>query len=234
MSPVNEHHQPLGEVVEHWLPKAKPYREITLEGQYCLLEPLDVERHVAELFDSFWTNNQGESWTYLPYGPFYTLDALQEWFMTILHEEKDTLLYAIVSKKTRKAIGNCGYLRINPQHGVVEIGHVHYSAFLKKTPIATEAIYLMLSCVFDTLKYRRCEWKCHALNEPSRRAALRLGFQFEGIFRQSNVFKGHNRDTAWFSIIDKEWPLIKERLEKWLSPSNFDHNGKQISPLSDI
>src|SRR5690606_34325776 len=138
---------------------------------------------------------------------------------------------AILNRQTAAPIGICGYLRINPTHGSIEIGHLHYSKLLKQTPAATEAMFLLMQYAFDTLHYRRYEWKCHSLNQASRRAAERLGFTFEGIFRQCNVFKGHNRDTAWFSIIDKEWPALKGKFQRWLRADNFDVNGKQLTRL---
>ncbi|MBV8803091.1 MAG: GNAT family N-acetyltransferase, partial [Gammaproteobacteria bacterium] len=131
-------------------------------------------------------------------------------------------------------LGIAGYLRITPNHGVIEIGHLHFSKLLKQTPLATEAIYLMLKQVFDEYKYRRCEWKCNNLNEPSHKAAKRFGFTFEGIFRQHYVFKNQNRDTAWYSIIDSEWPILKEKFEKWLHSNNFTPSGKQILKLAEI
>jgi RimJ/RimL family protein N-acetyltransferase len=142
-------------------------------------------------------------------------------------------LYAI-SNNNNLPIGIAGYLRINPEHGVIEVGHLHYSKLLQKTPAATEVMYLMMRYIFDDLGYRRYEWKCNSLNEASKNAALRLGFKFEGIFRQSNVFKKYNRDTAWFSIIDSEWIAIKERFHRWLDPNNFDAKGKQIISLSAL
>ncbi|MGB6976792.1 MAG: GNAT family protein [Gammaproteobacteria bacterium] len=204
-----------------------------MKGRYCLLEPLDIDKHAAQLFDSLAIDNKGESWTYLPYGPFSTCDEFRNWLKATT-AEIDTVLYAIVDAKTQLPIGICGYLRINPEHGVIEVGDLHYSKLLKKTPTATEAMYLMMYHAFEELKYRRYEWKCNSLNQASRDAAERLGFKFEGIFRQNNIFKGRNRDTAWFSIIDSEWPGIKERLQKWLSPSNFDKNGNQIVTLREI
>ena len=131
-------------------------------------------------------------------------------------------------------VGIAGYLRINAEHGTIEVGHLHYSKHLQRTPAATEAMFLMMSHVFDDLKYRRYEWKCNSLNTPSIQSAIRLGFTFEGIFRQANVFKGYNRDTAWYSIIDSEWPALKEKLQRWLHPKNFDQDGKQVFKLEKI
>jgi RimJ/RimL family protein N-acetyltransferase len=229
----NEYDQPLGNAVTDWQPRETPDRLQSLKGRFCLLEPLDIKKHSEILHEAFWLENSSASWTYLPYGPFETLEALQAWMKKIIAEQ-DTLLYAIVDVKTQRPIGLCGYLRINPDHGVIEVGHLHFSSLLKKTPLATEAMYLMMHYALEKLKYRRYEWKCNSLNEASKKAALRLGFQFEGIFRQSNVFKGYNRDTAWFSIIDKEWLQLKLRFERWLHADNFDSHDKQIKRLEEL
>lgn len=146
----------------------------------------------------------------------------------------DTFFYAIIDNKTGLPVGVASYLRINANHGSIEVGNLHFSKSLQKTPAATEAMYLLMYYAFEELGYRRYEWKCNNLNVPSRKAAERLGFTFEGIFRQCNVFKGHNRDTAWFSIIDSEWPTIKTKLEKWLDSKNFSASGKQILKLQEI
>lgn len=232
MNEINEFGQPVGFVVENWQPVEMPAK-IALQGEHCVLEPLDIEKHSAKLFDILLIDNQGELWTYLPYGPFKQLNEFQDWIKTT-SAEKDILLYAVIDIKTQLPIGITGYLRINPTHGVIEVGHLHYSSLLKKTPIATEAMYLMMRYAFNTLGYRRYEWKCHSLNTPSRNAALRLGFQFEGIFRQCNVFKNRNRDTAWFSILNTEWPTLEQKFQRWLSPSNFDQDGKQRLRLQEI
>jgi RimJ/RimL family protein N-acetyltransferase len=233
MKQQNEFGQILGDHVANWKPRPKPKNTI-LKGKYTILEPMDINRHASYLFDALAIDNQGESWTYLPYGPFANLNEFKDWLEKIISTEQDTFLYAILDGKTDKPIGISGYLRITPQHGVIEIGHLHFSHLLKRSPAATEAIYLMLSYAFDELGYRRCEWKCNALNEPSRNAAKRFGFQFEGIFRQNFVFKNRNRDTAWFSIIDHEWPLRKEKFVKWLHPNNFAVDGKQILKLAEM
>lgn len=146
--------------------------------------------------------------------------------------QDDPLFYAILDKKTEKAVGLASYLRIQPKVGVLEVGHIHYSPLLQKTPLATEAMFLLMRRAFDELGYRRYEWKCDALNAGSRKAALRLGFTFEGIFRQASVYKGRSRDTAWYSVIDREWPALKEAHEAWLSPENFDAQGRQLARLS--
>lgn len=232
MNEKNEFNQDVGFTVQNWLPVQRP-NKITLQGQYCILEPLNIQKHSVPLFNSLSLDNQGESWTYLPYGPFDTCQNFQHWLKETI-DDRDTLLYAILDPKTQTPTGICGYLRINPEHGAIEVGHLHYSKLLSRTPAATEAMYLMMVYVFDKLKYRRYEWKCNSLNHPSRNAALRLGFKFEGIFRQHNVFKNRNRDTAWFSIIDSEWPEIKSKFIKWLNQTNFDSNGNQILSLRQI
>lgn len=232
MQQKNQFGQVLGHLVENWIPCQRPAK-VFIQGRYCILEPIEINKHAVKLFDVLAIDNQGESWTYLPYGPFDTINEFKNWLVKTM-SDNDTLLYAILDVKTQESIGISGYLRMDPEHGVIEIGHLHFSALLKQTSLATEAIYLMLRHVFDELKFRRCEWKCNDLNEPSRRAAERFGFIFEGIFRQNYIFKNRNRDTAWFSIIDSEWGAIKEKFEKWLNPNNFDAKGKQILKLGHV
>ncbi len=227
----NEFNQAVGKNVKNWHPAKRP-SFIPFIGQYTFLKPLEIEQHAEPLFEALAFNNAGESWTYLPYGPFTQLADFKNWLLEI-KADKDTLLYAIFNKKTEKAIGIAGYLRINPEHGVIEVGHLHFSHRLKKTKIATEAMYLMMRYVFDELGYRRYEWKCHTLNQASRQAALRLGFTFESVFRQSHVLKNRNRDTAWFSVLDSEWPVLKQKFIHWLDPKNFDEMGQQVNKLQD-
>ena len=169
---------------------------------------------------------------YLLHGPFDTLDKYYEWTEQICCSS-DPLFYAIIDRATNKALGIASYLRIDPKIGSIEVGHISYSPLLQRTPIATEAMFLMMKHAF-TLGYRRYEWKCDALNAPSRSAAQRLGFSFEGIFRQATIVKGCNRDTAWFSVIDEEWPTLRDVYQRWLDPSNFDEAGKQRLRLSEI
>ena len=147
---------------------------------------------------------------------------------------QDPLFYTIMETKTDSPLGLASYLRITPEHGVMEVGHLHFSKLLKKTPAATEAMFLMMQRAFDELKYRRYEWKCDSLNKPSIEAAKRLGFSFEGLFRQDKVIKGRNRNTSWFSIIDAEWPMLKKRFQAWLQKENFDESGEQIRRLSEF
>ena len=168
-------------------------------------------------------------WTYLAYGPFRSRADYRAW-IELNAVTTDPLFFAIVDNATGRATGVAAYLRIDPANGSIEIGHLAYSPALQRTAAATEAMYLMIRRAFD-LGYRRCEWKCNDLNEPSKTAARRLGFTFEGLFRQAMVVKGRNRDTAWFSIIDTEWPVHRAAFECWLAPDNFDANGRQRTAL---
>jgi RimJ/RimL family protein N-acetyltransferase len=200
---------------------------VAMEGRFCHLELLDSQRHATDLYTANALDIDGRNWTYLPYGPFETLDAYRAWMAQHCCGH-DPLFYAIVD---RKALGVASYLRIDPVNGSIEVGHINLSPLLQRTPAATEAMYLMMKHAFE-LGYRRYEWKCDALNAPSRAAAQRLGFSFEGIFRQATIVKGRNRDTAWYAAIDKEWPALEHAFLTWLDPSNFDENGKQRTRLS--
>ncbi len=219
MNIKNQFNQTIGYSIKNWQHKAVPSK-LKMVGDYCQLELLDIPKHAKKLFNCLSIDNDGSSWTYLPYGPFATCDDFSLWLQKTA-DLSDTVLYAILDKHDLP-IGIAGYLRINSEHGVIEVGHLHFSKLLQKTPAATEAMYLMMAYAFDELKYRRYEWKCDSLNQPSRNAAERLGFKFEGVFRQCNVFKDRNRDTAWFSILDSEWPAIKNKFINWLHPNNFD------------
>ena len=226
---VNEFDQPVGESIENWHPPQHPKHE-TIEGKFCRLEPLHALQHAQSLYDSNSIELDARSWTYLPYGPFESFDAYQSWIEQTC-SGIDPQFYAIVEPEHGHAIGVASYLRITPGSGSIEVGHIHFSQRLKRTPAATEAMYLMMKNAFE-LGYRRYEWKCDALNSPSRAAAQRLAFSFEGVFRQATVIKGRNRDTAWYAAVDKEWPLIKKAFLSWLSPSNFDEHGQQKQSLS--
>ena len=229
MNEENEFSQIVGRSIANWHKREKP-TIASMQGQYCMLAAIDIDRHTDKLYANISLNNPGDSWTYLPYGPFASVEEFRSWLRATSLQE-DVKMYAILDKNNQP-VGIAAYMRINPEHGVVEIGHLHYSSLLKRTPAATEAMYLMMRHAFSDLGYRRYEWKCNSLNEASKAAALRLGFKFEGIFRQSNVFKNRNRDTAWFSILDSEWPAIQKRLENWLEPANFTADGTQIIKLS--
>lgn len=231
MARINELGQPIGDPIADWTPRPIPPRRI-LEGRLSRLEPLDAERHADALFEQYAEDSEGRNWTYLPYGPF---DSAREYteFARWAAGLDDTHFYAIVDRATDTPMGVASYLRIDPAMGSIEVGHLAYAPALQRTPTSTEAMYLMMRNVFADLGYRRYEWKCDALNAPSVAAARRLGFRFEGIFRQAVVTKGRNRDTAWLSILDGEWPDIARALERWLAPQNFDDAGRQRSSLSE-
>ena len=231
MSPVNELGQPIGDPVE-WSPAAPPPRQ-PIEGRFCRIESLDTDRHAAELHAANLLDESGAMWTYMPYGPFASLDEYRAWCRQMAASD-DPLFYAIIDVASGRVAGVASYLRIEPASGVIEVGHIAYSPLLQRTAAATEAMYLMMRRVFAELGYRRYEWKCDALNRPSRRAADRLGFTFEGIFRQATMYKGRNRDTAWYSVTDSEWPDLKARYEAWLAPSNFDEEGVQRQSLGEL
>ena len=225
----NHLNQPIGFLVPDWKPARLPAREI-IEGRFCRLEPLDPERHAASLYAANGSDAEGMNWTYLPYGPFDTPDSYRAW-MEQNCCGNDPLFYAVVDQTRNSAVGVASYLRIDPGNGSIEVGHINYSPLLQRTPAATEAMYLMMKQAFE-LGYRRYEWKCNALNAPSRIAARRLGFSFEGVFRQAAVVKGRNRDTAWYALIDKDWPALRDAFLRWLDPSNFDTHGQQRTQLS--
>lgn len=223
--------QPVGFPLPNWKPPELPSRE-PMEGRFCRVELLDPSRHAAALHAANARDVDGRMWTYLPYGPFATLDSYHVWAMDVC-KRPDPMFYAIVDKTTDRAVGVASYLRIDPAAGSIEVGHINYSPLLQRTPAGTEAMFLMMERAF-ALGYRRYEWKCDSLNAPSRAAAQRLGFSFEGIFRQATVMKGRNRDTAWFAVIDREWPTLKSAFQRWLNPSNFDESGKQRARLSAL
>lgn len=228
---VNELGLPVGAEVKAWKPPPKPAKA-TLSGHYCRCEPLHVEKHGKQLFEAFSKDHEHRIWVYLPYGPFDDFTAFAKWMRSFCRSD-DPQCYAIINVDSGLAEGIATYLRINPDQGSIEVGHINFSPALQCTPAATEAMYLMMRNVFD-LGYRRYEWKCNALNEKSCRAAVRLGFQYEGTFRQMMIVKGRNRDTAWYSILDHEWPLIQEAFNQWLAPGNFDDHGQQRHSLQEL
>jgi RimJ/RimL family protein N-acetyltransferase len=219
--------------LQTWIPREHPSRE-TLTGELVRLEPLSAEHHAADL----WEAAQGAEsdpalWDWMGYGPFPDEQAFAKWVLS--HTTTlDPLFFAVVDIASGKAQGMVSYLRIEPAHGVIEIGHIWFGGVLQRTRGATEAIYLLARHAFDDLGYRRLEWKCNAKNARSRNAALRFGFTFEGVFRQHFIVKGRNRDTAWFSIIDREWPAIRQGFEQWLDATNFDAAGVQKRSLADV
>jgi len=232
-SPYTNHlGQPVGEPLPDWTPKPRPSRT-PIEGRLCRVEPLKASRHAQELYEAHALDVEGRNWTYLPYGPFGSTDEVAEWIRSVESSE-DPLFFAIIDLSTERAVGWASYLRIEPAMGSIEVGHLAYSPLLQRRPAATEAMYLMMRRAFDELGYRRYEWKCNSLNAPSWNAAERLGFQYEGTFRQAWVQKGRNRDQAWFSIIDREWPGVRWALEHWLDPSNFDEAGGQRRRLGEL
>jgi RimJ/RimL family protein N-acetyltransferase len=218
--------QPIGFPVPHWSPRPFP-PSVPMIGRFVTLEPLDPARHAAALFNAFAQDTAGHDWTYLSYGPFADLPTFTH-FLTTYQSPDDPQFFTLITPDGPRGIA--AYLRAAPAAGSIEVGHIHYAPQLQRTAAATEAMYLMMKTIFD-LGYRRYEWKCDALNAPSRRAAERLGFTFEGIFRQHVIYKARNRDTAWFSILDTEWPTIRAAFEHWLAPVNFHPNGHQRSPL---
>lgn len=227
----NEFGQPIGVALKDWTPRPFPSLK-PMEGEYCKLEGLCLNTHGDQLFDAFGADIEGKNWTYLFDGPFDTRAEFNAW-VERSSKTSDPLFYAIVEKATGRAVGVATFMRIDPANGVIEVGNIHFSPLLQKTPLATEAMFLMMKRAFDELGYRRYEWKCDSLNAPSRKAAARFGFTFEGIFRQAITYKGRSRDTAWFSIIDAEWPTIKAMFETWLDASNFDTDGQQKKKLQE-
>ncbi|MGH9584764.1 MAG: GNAT family N-acetyltransferase, partial [Bryobacteraceae bacterium] len=223
--------EPIGPLVDR-TPAPCPER-VTLAGRFVSLEPLDMEKHSLTLWEAASGDGNEALWRYLPYGPFPDYEE----FRDSLKEKaasSDPLFFAIVNCQSGQARGHAALMRIAPPDRCIEVGNVFFTPPLQRTPAATEAIYLLARYIFEELRYRRYEWKCDALNGPSRRAALRFGFQFEGTFRQHKIVKGRNRDTAWFSMLDSEWPGRKANFERWLRPENFDSLGRQIHSLSDL
>ncbi len=225
---LNEFGQPVGAQVPGWTPRPTPPRT-TMAGHFCAVEPLDPERHSAQLFTAF-SHDDGRMWTYLPRGPFASTDAYRQWAEDAARLD-DPLTHAIIDNATGAAAGTAAFMRIDRAFGVIEVGSITYSPLLQRRPAATEAMYLMMRRVFDELGYRRYEWKCNSLNMPSRSAALRLGFQYEGLFRQATITRERNRDTMWFSVIDRDWPSLRVAFERWLDPANFDAAGQQRQSL---
>jgi RimJ/RimL family protein N-acetyltransferase len=215
-----------------WSPAGTPGR-VALLGDLVRLEILEPSRHSETLFTSSHVDGAEKLWQHLPYGPFGSREEFNDW-LEQRAVSSDPLFYAVVDSGSMRALGMASFLRIVPQHGVIEIGHIWFAPEIQRTRQATEAIYLLARHAFDDLGYRRLEWKCDSRNDPSKRAAERFGFTYEGTFRQHMIVKGRNRDSTWFSMTDGEWPLRKAAFEAWLSPENFDENGRQRSSLAAV
>jgi RimJ/RimL family protein N-acetyltransferase len=218
-----------GEAVPGWEVPPRPMGDV-LEGQVVRLERMDADAHAADLFRAY--SGHDALWDYLPYGPFSSAASYHRWAKDTASGD-DPLFYVIRQIESGHCGGVASYLRIAPAMGSIEVGHINLSPELNRSRASTEAMFLMMDWAFRA-GYRRYEWKCDALNLPSRRAAQRLGFSYEGVFRQAAVVKGRNRDTAWFAIIDKEWPALREAYAAWLSPRNFDAAGRQRESLADL
>ena len=205
-----------------------------LEGRYVRLRVLDASADAEALFaQSHPPLGDPELWTYLPGGPYRDAAQLRA-ALELAERSEDPLFYTLIPLAEEQAAGVASYLRITPEHGVIEIGHIWFGASLRRSTAASEAIYLLAAHAFDDLGYRRLEWKCNALNQASRRAAERFGFRFEGIFRKHMVVKGRNRDTAWYAIVDDEWPAVRAGFQAWLAPGNFDETGRQLRSLGEL
>lgn len=219
----------LGTPVPGWVPPAAPVGE-TLDGRYVRLERMDADAHAADLHRAY--SGHDQLWDYMPYGPFPSAAGYHRWAKDTA-SGADPMFYVLRDKETGHCGGVASYLRITPGAGSIEVGHICLAPEIARGRVWTEAMFLMMDWAFRA-GYRRYEWKCNALNMASRRAAQRLGFSYEGIFRQAAVIKGRNRDTAWFAVIDAEWPALAEAYRVWLSPDNFDAAGRQKERLSDL
>lgn len=230
---LNRYGQPVGAALPDWTSRPLPPHHAgnAIEGRHARLEALDAARHASDLHAAYSLAPDGRSWTYMASEPFADAAAYRE-YAERAAASSDPLHYAVIDLRTGQAVGTLALMRIDPANGAIEVGHVMFSPLLQHTPISTDAQFLLMRHVFDDLGYRRYEWKCDSLNTPSRRAAERLGFQFEGIFRQAVVYKGRSRDTAWFSITDLEWPALRPAFETWLAPQNFDAEGRQRNSLA--
>lgn len=222
--------QPVGDALPQWTPCPRPTR-VPLQGRFCRLEPLDASRHADALHTAYAQALDARDWTYLPHER-ETDSAAFRAFIAERAVCDDPLHMAVI--RDGRALGSAAYMRIDPANGVLELGHIHFAPSLQRTAAATEALVLMIRRAFDELGYRRLEWKCDALNEPSRRAACRLGFESEGIFRNAVVTKGRNRDTAWFAMTEDRWTLVRPAFDIWLAPTNFDAAGRQVADLRSI
>lgn len=224
----NEHGQPIGAPVPQWTGCA-PIPHTPMHGRACDVVPLNPT-HAQALHVAFSQDKTGTLWTYMPTGPFQSQADYAAWIDEAC-ESKDPLFFAVIDKTSNQPVGVTSFLRIQPENGVAEVGYITFSPALQRTPMATEAMYLMMKRALGELGYRRYEWKCDALNAPSRTAATRLGFQYDGLFQQALVYKGRNRDTAWYSVLDQDWPRVEAAFKAWLDPANFDAAGQQRTSL---
>ncbi len=218
--------------LSHWTPRPRPERRI-FEGRFVRLEPLSAQKHGDGLYEASTTEDADSRFRWLPEYPPESRAAFQPW-LDAKQASEDPLYFTIIDKASGRIAGRQTLMRIDAANGVIEIGNVLWNGLIARKPAATEALFLFAAYVFDELGYRRFEWKCNDNNAPSKRAATRFGFSFEGVFRQHLVVKGENRDTAWFAMIDKDWPVIGAALRQWLDPSNFDADGQQKRRLEDI
>ena len=216
--------------LSNWRGVSRPERS-AIAGRYAVLEPLDPARHGSDLLASAQAPGAEDRFRYLFEEPPTDRTAFTAWLEKVA-ASADPIFFAVIDKQTGKAEGRQTLMRIDPVHGVIEIGNILWGPAIARTRVATEALFLFARYVFDDLGYRRFEWKCNNLNEPSKTSALRFGFAFEGIFRQHMVVKGKNRDTAWFAMTDHDWPALKARFQRWLDPSNFDADGRELTKLS--
>jgi RimJ/RimL family protein N-acetyltransferase len=229
---LNRYGQPIGPTIADWSSRPRPPRT-ELAGRYCRLEPVNPQRHGADLFAAYLEAPDDRDWTYL----FDERPARKEDFdsyLAKLASSEDPLHFTIIESHSKQALGTAALVRIEPVHGSIEVGGITFSPRLQRTAAGTESMYLLMQLAFDELGYRRYEWKCDSLNAPSRAAAERYGFIFEGIFRNAVVYKGRNRDTARYSITDQEWPRVRSAFEAWLDPANFDEHGRQKRRLQDL
>lgn len=229
---LNEFQQPIGVALPAWKGALSPGGQ-SLMGRYCRVERIDVECHSADLYQAYGEAPDARDWTYLSAGPFETFESYKT-YLTAVAKLADPMHYAVIELASGTAVGTLALMRIDAPNGVIEVGSVTYSPRMKRTRISTEVMALLMKHVFEDLGYRRFEWKCDSLNARSRAAALRYGFSFEGIFRQAIVTRGRNRDTAWYSMIDGEYPELRAAYERWLAPSNFDQSGQQIETLGAL
>ena len=231
-SRINQFGQPIGFALPDWKPPPFP-PQVALQGRYCRLEPLSAAKHARDIYEAQSEDADGTRWTYSFHGPFDSLADYEAWCAGA-QVSRDPQFYAIVDGASGRAVGSCTYMRIEPLHGVIEVGNIYFSPRLARTRAATESMYLMMANVF-ALGYRRYEWKCDSCNLPSRAAATRFGFTYEGMFRQAIVNKGRNRDTCWFSVIDGDWDGgLRQAYVRWLGEDNFDERGAQRVRLSEL